>query len=428
MQTDSSINRWLHRFAVLTAAATLFLIAVGGLVTSKGAGMAVPDWPTSYGYNMFALPIHLWTGGALYEHTHRLWASVVGLLVVALTRWLGGAPSRKPLAIVGALELIAGLGIVLLWPKLKGTGFFLSGIGGVVLAAALVWVKNAPASKALVRLGWIVFVLVQFQGLLGGLRVVLFKDQLGIFHAALAQVFFVLLCAIALFTSRMWWRTVALARVDPVAKSDGPRSERTGAAAPNSAIPPSALRFAVIFTTVLIFLQLLIGATMRHQHAGLAIWDFPLAHGKLWPDTDPDSILRYNQQRVEVASANPITAFQIHLHMVHRVMAMIILGAVAYCAWLTFRKFGARHSQTKFALTWFGFILVQLGLGIATVLTHKAADMATAHVVVGVLSLATGAMLCIFSVRSLAPETRAPHLPGDANNRFGGRVAGSAPR
>ena len=77
--------------ACLTALATLGLVGVGGLVTSHGVGMSVPDWPTSYGYNMFALPVSVWlTGGVFYEHTHRLWASLVGVLVVALTRWLGG--------------------------------------------------------------------------------------------------------------------------------------------------------------------------------------------------------------------------------------------------------------------------------------------------------------------------------------------------
>ena len=56
-------RRALHRFAVATALATLGLIAMGGLVTSHGAGMAVPDWPTTYGYNMFLFPISLWKGG-----------------------------------------------------------------------------------------------------------------------------------------------------------------------------------------------------------------------------------------------------------------------------------------------------------------------------------------------------------------------------
>src|SRR5215468_7349229 len=105
---QSNHKPWLHRFAVLTALATLGLIGMGGLVTSNEVGMAVPDWPTSYGYNMFALPIHFWQGGIFYEHSHRLWASCVGVLVVALTRWLGGHRSRLPLALIGLAEVAVG--------------------------------------------------------------------------------------------------------------------------------------------------------------------------------------------------------------------------------------------------------------------------------------------------------------------------------
>ena len=83
-----SENPWLHRFAVFTALSTLVLIGVGGLVASKEAGMSVPDWPTSYGYNMFALPFKFWKGGALQEHSHRLVASTVGLLTAILALWL----------------------------------------------------------------------------------------------------------------------------------------------------------------------------------------------------------------------------------------------------------------------------------------------------------------------------------------------------
>src|SRR6185312_7523248 len=134
---EMSHNRWLHRFAVLTALATLGLICIGGLVTSHEAGMSVPDWPNSYGYNMFLFPPSKWIGGILYEHTHRLLASTVGLLIVALTRWLGGRECRRTMAIVGGLEVLAGLAIFALWPTEKATGGFLTGIGGVVLLAAL---------------------------------------------------------------------------------------------------------------------------------------------------------------------------------------------------------------------------------------------------------------------------------------------------
>src|SRR5437879_10974400 len=102
-------NRWLTGFAFLTTLSTLALIAVGGLVTSHEAGMAVPDWPNSYGYNMFLFPVSKWVGGIFYEHTHRLIATIVGVLVVALTRWLGGSRSRLPLALIGFVELLAGI-------------------------------------------------------------------------------------------------------------------------------------------------------------------------------------------------------------------------------------------------------------------------------------------------------------------------------
>src|SRR5260370_21188464 len=86
----SERNIGLHGYAVLTAVATLSLIGIGGLVTSHGAGMAVPDWPTSYGYNMFLFPISKWwhAGNIFYEHSHRLFASAVGLLTTILAVWL----------------------------------------------------------------------------------------------------------------------------------------------------------------------------------------------------------------------------------------------------------------------------------------------------------------------------------------------------
>src|SRR5690349_12551144 len=145
-------NCWLHRFAVLTAAATFCLIWVGGLVTSHGAGMAVPDWPTTYGYNMFFFPISKWVGGIFYEHSHRLVASGVGLLTVILAMWLWLREDRR-------------------------------------------WIR---------WLGGVALFLVVAQGILGGLRVTHMMDVLGVFHGTLAQLFFVLVSSIALFTSR-WW-------------------------------------------------------------------------------------------------------------------------------------------------------------------------------------------------------------------------------
>src|SRR5215468_8839502 len=105
-------SAWLHRFAVLTALATLVLLGLGGLVTSHGAGMAVPDWPNTYGYNMFFFPMSKWVGGIFYEHTHRLIASGVGLLTTILALWVWGARARTFLT--GASLVVFLVAIVLL--------------------------------------------------------------------------------------------------------------------------------------------------------------------------------------------------------------------------------------------------------------------------------------------------------------------------
>jgi cytochrome c oxidase assembly protein subunit 15 len=343
-----------------------------------GAGLAVPDWPTTFGYNMFLYPWSKMIGGIFYEHTHRLVATCLGVLVVALTRWLGGSRSRLPLAIVGGLELIGGLALLKLAPNLQGAGHFLSGIGGVVLLAALVWARDEPAANPLPMLGWIAFAGVQIQGLLGGLRVVLFKDEIGIFHATLAQLFFVLMCAIVLLTRKKVSRVTG--------QWQGLPGRGLGVEFQISRTAGHMLFAATGF----ILFQLILGATMRHQHAGLAIPDFPLAYGRIWPAMDPASVELYNQRRLEVVAVKPITAFQIELQMLHRMIAIIILGMVGACAW-ALRKTGL----SKWAWMWLGMILAQATLGAATILTDKAADVATAHVLLGALSLAMGAVVSV---------------------------------
>jgi cytochrome c oxidase assembly protein subunit 15 len=228
-------------------------------------------------------------------------------------------------------------------------------------------------------LGWLAFAGVQIQGLLGGLRVVLFKDEIGVFHATLAQMFFVLLCAILLLSSRWWQGKVASG------EWRGAKGQATGV----------GLTWLLAGTTALILGQLILGAMMRHQHAGLAIPDFPLAYGKIWPAMDPGSVELYNQRRLEVVAVKPITAFQIGLQMTHRITALLILGAVAACAWLSPRTLGATQPLGKWSLAWLALVLAQAALGAATVLTDKAADVATGHVLLGALSLAAGSLLSI---------------------------------
>jgi cytochrome c oxidase assembly protein subunit 15 len=149
-------SAWPHRLAVLTAAGTLVLIVAGGLVTNTGAALAVPDWPTTFGHNMFLFPWSQMVGGVFYEHSHRLLGALVGLLTLGLAAalWLG--EGRR-------------------------------------------WVRG---------LGLLAVALVVVQGLLGGLRVLWLRDALAIVHGCLAQAFFALLVALAVVTSR-GWRTPA---------------------------------------------------------------------------------------------------------------------------------------------------------------------------------------------------------------------------
>src|SRR5437899_1320920 len=151
---DRRYSAWLNRFAWLTLVATLLLICSGGMVTSKGVGLAVPDWPTTFGYNMFLFPVSKWVGGVFFEHTHRLIASTVGFLTIILAVWIWRADERR-------------------WLRKLG----LAALGAVIL-----------------------------QGVLGGLRVTLLKDEIGVFHAALAQAFFGTVALITLATSGLWAR------------------------------------------------------------------------------------------------------------------------------------------------------------------------------------------------------------------------------
>jgi cytochrome c oxidase assembly protein subunit 15 len=205
------------------------------------------------------------------------------------------------------------------------------------------------------------------------------NDALGILHASLAQGFLVFVSAIALMTSR-WWRENGKQKLTIYGEG--------------------RLRYVFGFVTGILFTQLIVGASMRHQHAGLAIPDFPRAYGKWWPATDADSIARYNRDRVEIAALNPITAAQVTLQMVHRVTALCIVVSVAWLAGVARSRFGTSSPVARLTAFWFGAILLQVILGATTIWTNKAADIATAHVAVGALSLVLGALLTLVTWRA----------------------------
>jgi cytochrome c oxidase assembly protein subunit 15 len=307
---------WLNRFAWLTCIATLLLICSGGMVTSKGVGLAVPDWPTTFGYNMFLFPVSKWVGGILFEHTHRLMGSIVGFLTIILAVWLWLSENR---------QWVRNLGVIAL--------------GGVIL-----------------------------QGVLGGLRVTMMKDEIGIFHACIAQAFLGLLVVIALLTTN-FWRTLENRRVDT-----------------QNFAPTKTLAVAI---TIAIYVQLGLGATMRHQHRDLAILDFPTANGAWIPDTSATALAKINAWR-DARGLSNVTAFQIWLQMVHRFLALIIAaGIIAFCL-RVLRDAPSFIALKRLSIFWVAGVGCQIALGAWIIWSNKAADVATAHVALGAVMLSFG--------------------------------------
>jgi heme a synthase len=387
-------SRWLHSFVLATVACTLGLIGVGGLVTSHGVGLAVPDWPNTYGYNMFAFPVSKWVGGILYEHSHRLIATFVGLLTTVLAVWLWVRETRGRTRWSGVAACVAVL--VLLGIRQMPVYLALA-VASLLMIGVGVWLSSRE-KWSLRWLGMVALAAVILQGVLGGLRVVWLNNEIGIFHGTLAQLFLLLLALIALRTSRWWTRLTASA---------------------GEARACGSLRAVLLATTLLILAQLVLGATMRHQHAGLAIPDFPLAYGEVWPDTSADAVARYNQQRVEIVAKNPITAAQINLQMAHRLAALAIVGLVISSAVMVWRRFEPGHGLRRWAGLWVGLIVVQFGLGAWTIWSNKAADIASLHVVTGCLCLVVGGVLCVVAAR-LRPERSAAEESNPSARGVGG--------
>jgi len=301
------------------------------MVTSKNVGLAVPDWPTTFGYNMFLFPVSKWVGGILFEHTHRLMGSVVGFLTIILAVWLWLREDRP---------WVRSLGVIAL--------------GGVIL-----------------------------QGILGGLRVTMMKDEIGIFHACIAQAFLGLLVVIALVTTN-FWQTLANLRIDPLKLTQ--------------------IKTLAIGITLAIYLQLALGATMRHQHRDLAILDFPTANGAWIPDTSAAALAKINAWR-DARGLSDVTAFQIWLQMVHRFLALVIAIAVIAFSLRVWRDAPRFVALKRLSILWVVLVTCQIALGAWTIWSNKAADIATAHVAVGAIMLSFGVSIAAICWRILHQQT-----------------------
>jgi cytochrome c oxidase assembly protein subunit 15 len=303
-------NAGLHRLAVLTSGATFVLLFIGGLVTSTGSGLAVPDWPLSFGQVFPEM-----TGGVLFEHGHRLAASSVGMLTLLLALW---TVVREPRPGVRALALLALFAVIL-------------------------------------------------QGVLGGVTV-LYKLPLAVSvtHACLAQVFFCLTVTLAIVTGHAW-----------IAPS-------TRAVSPGS---PSLPALATI-TTAAVFVQVALGAVMRHMGAGLAIPDFPLSFGRIVP---------------------PLVTPLITINFTHRVGALVATGLVSWTVACALRRHGDVPTVRRPAILAVCLLLLQLSLGAITIWSHRAVVPTTAHLAIGGALLATCLTLSLRAGRAVTArvaETR----------------------
>jgi heme a synthase len=296
---------WHHRYVKLVTVFTVLLIAAGGMVTSTDSGLSVPDWPTTYGWNMFTFPVSKWVGGIRYEHSHRLIASTVGFLTIIMALWTWWVEPR-------------------------------------------VWVR---------RLGFAALGAVILQGLLGGLTVLFFLPApISIGHAGLAQIFFCLTLTLAVVTSPRW----------------------KAAAAP---VDDALLRKVAATTTLLIYAQILVGATMRHTHAGLAIPDFPYAFGHVVP---------------------PFWNAGIAIHFAHRLGALVVTLAIMATTGHVFYHHRGRRELVRPALLLLCFVAMQVTLGAFVVWSGKDPVINTAHVVNGALVLGTSLVLSLRAFAGVA--------------------------
>jgi heme a synthase len=313
-----ALPAWHHRYATLVAACTVLLIAAGGMVTSTGSGLSVPDWPTTYGWNMFTFPVSKWVGGIRYEHSHRLIASTVGFLTVILAVWTWRIEPRA-------------------------------------------WVR---------KLGFAALGAVILQGVLGGITVLLFlPPAVSIGHAGLAQIFFCLTITMALVTSPGWKNAVQPVE-DPM------------------------LRRVAALTTALVYTQILLGATMRHNEAGLAIPDFTFAFGHVIP---------------------PVWNAKIAIHFAHRVGALVVATMIVATSSHVLFHHARRRDLVRPAVLLLALVFVQITLGAFVIWSRKDPIVNTAHVVNGAAVLGTSLVLTLRSFRAgferLVQPIRTPIAP-----------------
>ncbi len=253
-----------HRVALALACLTGALLFVGGLVTTYRVGMAVTDWPTTFGYSMFTYPLDemLADFGVTLEHSHRLLASTVGLLSLVLVLVASRHAGRAVLVSTGA-AVLAELTLVAVVIEAGGIGGALQMglLAAVITALALGLVfpqrRGARAAAGAVHLA------VIGQGLLGGTRVLENSQELAFLHGSVAQFVFLLMVLAVVTTSGPFLGAVDGGAREPAAQNGGAQNGEG-----------AARRGLLLFSTgatVLVFAQIVLGAWLRHTGRSLPL-------------------------------------------------------------------------------------------------------------------------------------------------------------
>ena len=363
---------WLHRFAIAFVLATFILIVLGGTVTSKGAGLAVPDWPGTFSHNMFLFPPALWVGNIFWEHTHRLMGSLVGFMgiVMCIALW---RTNRHPGSQRNAAQS----------PRTPVRG----------------------SRRWLQYLGVATLIMVIAQGIMGGLRVTQLSTWLAVFHGMTAQIFLCMTVLIAAATSRWWVERERHERPDKSAilPTRNPKLETRSFAL--------LLRSAIV-ALVAIFIQLALGATVRHHGAGLAIPDFPLSYGQILPPLSQSGIEKAmiefadNPDSYATSDHGWYSPFHVVIHWSHRLWAIVVIFALHRLIHRVMRTAG-NEMKLKVPAGGIGImLLLQLALGASIIWTGRHTEVATAHQTLGAILLATTALL-FFRIRLLVSQPHA---------------------
>jgi cytochrome c oxidase assembly protein subunit 15 len=253
-----------------------------------------------------------------------------------------------------------------------------STVGFLTLILAI-WLWRREDRRWVRVLGFIALATVILQGILGGLTVqFLLPTPISVSHATLAQTFLSIIAAISLLTSA-WWRAE---QPQPLNDSSSPR-----------------LFTLCLLTTMSVFFQLILGALMRHTQSGLAVPDFPLAYGQVFPSLSPEALSEYNRQllaqNIRIAADDPITPTQIVIHMLHRYWAALVSFMVIWTSVRLLRV--SQHSKrlSRFSYLLIGVLVLQITLGALSVLSQKSVTMTTAHVATGAFLLASCVLLTL---------------------------------